>query len=46
MLWFILLGNKLHISIGRQHLLVALVEYEALNLENILLSLFLMEKVF
>lgn len=33
-LWFILLGNKLHISIGRQHLLLALVECETLNVKK------------
>lgn len=41
----VLLGNKLNISIGRQHLLLALVECEALNLKKIVLILFL-EKVF
>lgn len=42
-LWFVLLGNELYVSIGRQHLLLALVECEALNFKKIVLFL---EKVF
>lgn len=41
-LWFILSRKKLHISIGRQHLLLALVECETPNLKKMLLF---MEKV-